>query len=318
MSHALRIKQAKLARIAAAQAEAEAQKIDRAKSATKVARPAPHLDITAATLAAATTEPRRRTPAQIVRRAKLARQAIDSSSAAGVAPERDSDGAEATEYQLLLAALGEDLASLRQIQSTEGKIAAKRKMVDAYRPHVLASIEAAAVAGKAVQDEIISTMMLWHIDIGEFDQALDMAEHVLRFGLRLPERFERTTGCVVAEEIAHAALAQIGQDGDFDLAVLQRTQQLTAAEDMPDQVRAKLHKAIGLQLVREADRESAAGDNAAAGAEGHARTAALAELRRAIALAPKVGVKKEIERLTSWLDKQAAPPADGEQDQADN
>lgn len=249
-------------------------------------------------------------PALRHRQKKLAAQVINRAGAQGHAPERPETGAEATEYELLLAALGSDMAKLKEIQSTEGKIAAKREMIDAYTPHVDATLEAAGETGKAVQDELLVTMMLWRFDIGDFDRGLDIAEHVLRFGLRLPERFQRTPGTLIAEEIAEAALSAIGQDKDFDLKVMMRAGQLTADQDMPDIVRAKLHKAIGLQLVRTADRFEVEPESAPAGGIVHARRSALENLQRAIGLHGKIGVKKEIERLSSWLDKQPAQKDD--------
>jgi len=251
-------------------------------------------------------------PALRHRQKKLAAKAVESGSSGDVAPDRQHSGAEATEYELLLAALGEDMARLRDIQSTEAKIAAKRDMIARYQPHVNATLEAATETGKAVQDELLATIMLWHIDIGATVTALDIAEHVLRFGLRMPERFQRTPACVVAEEIATAALAAIGQDQDYDLQTLLRTAQLTEPFDMPDVARAKLHKAIGLQLIREADAEADKGETAVAGAQRHARTQALESLRRALALAPKIGVKKEIERLVSWMNKNPPSAQEGE------
>src|SRR3546814_16228702 len=75
----------------------------------------------------------------------------------------------------------------------------------------LAWVEGALKAGedgKAAQDEIVVTMMIWMIDFRAIDAALDLAAHVLKHGLKLPERYNRTAGSLVAEEIATVALAQ--------------------------------------------------------------------------------------------------------------
>lgn len=64
---------------------------------------------------------------------------------------------------------------------------------------------------------------------------------------------------------------------------------LTDAEDMPDQVRAKLHKIIGLVL-----RDSGKPEQA------------LFHLKRAFQLDSRSGVKKDIERLETALRKAAA------------
>lgn len=244
-------------------------------------------------------------PARRHKEQKLARLALEKAGGEGVAPERPSTGAEATEYELLLHALGEDMRRLKDIQSTERKIEAKREMIPRYTDHVKATLAAAAETQTALQDEVLVTMMLWCIDIGVFDEALDLAEHVLRYGLRLPERFQRTPATLIVEEIAEAALAAHGQTIMFDIGVLQRTEQLTLDADMPDIVKAKLAKALGFHLVHFADAQDQS-DTAAAGAGHAARKAALDYFRRALSLEPKIGVKKDIERLQSALDKAAA------------
>jgi len=73
-------------------------------------------------------------------------------------------------------------------------------MIDTYRPW----IEGALAAEKPAQDEIVGTMLVWAIDIGEWPLALDIARHVLAHGLALPERYRRTPGTLIAEEVAEA------------------------------------------------------------------------------------------------------------------
>ncbi len=305
MTPAQRHKQQKLAKIAADRQEVALQAAAQAEARSNVPSPALAPSFPAET--GGFTRPSE-SPAAKAKQVKLARLAVENGAAASIAPDRSENGPEASEYALLIAALGEDMARLKDIQSTESKIAAKHEMIDRYTPHVDATLAAAAETGKAVQDELLVTMMLWRLDIGDYTRGLDIADHVLRFGLRLPERFQRTPATLIAEEIAEAALATLKQDKDFDVAVLQRAASLTEAHDMPDQARAKLHKAIGLQMIRIAAAADENPETVAAGAAKASRTAALEHLRRAIALNDNIGVKKDIERLTAWLNKSASAP----------
>ncbi|EEX2757968.1 terminase, partial [Escherichia coli] len=75
-----------------------------------------------------------------------------------------------------------------------------------------------------------------------------------------------------------------------DTRLLTDTLELTATADMPDEVRAKLHKITGLFLR---DAGDAAG--------------ALAHLQRATQLDCQAGVKKEIERLERELKPKPEP-----------
>ena len=307
MSLAQRMKQQKLERIAR-QREEDAQRENEHAAANTTPTP-PSLfnaDPNAETVAVLTGS----SVAERSRQMKLARIAVEQGSDVALAPDRAQDGPAATEYELLMASLGEDMHRLKNIQSKEGKIAAKAEMIDRYTPHVDATLAASEETGTAVQDELLVNMMVWRFDIGDFDRGLDIAAHVLRYGLRLPERYQRTSGTVIAEEVAQAALDANKVDKPFELPVLQRVEQLTADADMPDIVRAKVHKAMGQQLVRIATLADDNPDDAPAGGPHGARSAALKEFRRAAELDAKAGVVKEIERLESWLKKHPAAPPD--------
>lgn len=248
-------------------------------------------------------------PAAQLKQEKLARLAIERDGHAGLAPERSADGEGASEYDLLLAALGEDEAALKSLQGNERKEQTKRDLIGKYDAHVDATLSAAIDSGKGVQDEIVAMMMIWRFDIGDFDRGLDIAEHMLRHGLRLPaiKNFVRSPATIICENTAEAGLQAISANLDFDVAMLQRAAQLTADYDMPDQVRAKMEKAIALHLIRRAEAADDNPESASAGAPHAARAQALEHLRRALVLDKNSGVKKQIERVESWLKKHASP-----------
>ena len=205
-------------------------------------------------------------------------------------------------YEQHMMQLQEHTARLKNIQSDEGKAAFKREVLPQYRDY-LAGVMAADSGAK---DTVVSTTMVWLIDAGFYDAALDVAAYMLRHRLPMPDRFSRTTGCVVAEEIAQAALLAQQTGGDFDTALLARAADLTAGEDMPDEVRAKLYLAAGRAVVRTAS------DDAPLPADLAEKC--VADLRRAIELHPNCGGKKDLERAERWL-KKATPPANDSTDQ---
>ncbi len=226
----------------------------------------------------------------------------------GRAAARPEDGPDASDYQLLLAALGADISRLRDIQSIEQRIALKRDLVGAYDDHVRAALDAARAEGKALEDEIVSTMLIWHLDIGDYAYALVLAEHVLRFGLALPAYVRRAAPTLIAEEVATAALKALGTGGTFDLGTIDAVISLTDGEDMPDIVRAKLFKARAKILMAMAAALTAdPAVSAPAGAVHGALAAALAACQRAMQLDGAAGLKKDIERLTSAISRNAPP-----------
>jgi hypothetical protein len=201
----------------------------------------------------------------------------------------------ATGHELMLAQLAEHKRQLKQIQSIERKADAKRSMLPDYAAWIQGVLEADA----GLQDEVFMSVMVWHIDVGDFAGALPMACYAIRHRLVMPDQYQRTTACLIAEEYAAMAIKAAEASQPVDVEALGEIAQLVEAEDMPDEVRAKLHKAIGyadLALV----------GTLPAGEQQARRQHALANLQRAFELHDKVGVKKDIERLERDI-RNAAP-----------
>ncbi|MCW2391931.1 phage terminase small subunit [Sphingobium sp. B11D3A] len=202
--------------------------------------------------------------------------------------------------------LTHDLRRLKEIRAVSGKIAAKREMIPAYVNWVKGLLAADAGVGTGTCAEVLPTVMVWLIDIGEFDDALELLPFVLRHKVQMPARYNRDAATIVVEEIAEAALKAHAADQDLDLSVLLRVDDLTDGIDMHDPVRAKLAKAIGTQQLRHAE-------DMEANADGRALIeAALASLQAAQALNDRIGVKDKIKRAQKLLtahDAAAAAPA---------
>ena len=219
-------------------------------------------------------------PAQQVRQRKLAAQA------SAQAPAGETTG---SAYELMQAQLYEHRKALKGIQSIERKIEAKRGYLPLYWPW----IDGVLAAGTGAQDLVLTSVFVWAIDCGEYRRALDIAAYVLQHGLSLPDQYARDPATTLIDEISEAALKGKIPEQPEAIAVLEQVAQLTADRDVPDQARAKLHKAIGYALV---------GRTAASEVDYKAvplavAQAALPHLHRALELFDGVGVKKDIERL---------------------
>jgi hypothetical protein len=209
--------------------------------------------------------------------------------AAAVAPNQTMAGANAYEHQL--NQLLQDRLRLKQVQSNQGKAELKRQLLPDYVPYVQGVLE----AGLGAQDEVLTTVMVWRFDAGDFSGGLDIAVYVLKHKMVMPDRFARTLGCLVAEEVATAAFKAQKVGEPFDLAVLHRTAQLTDAEDMPDQARAKLFLAMGRATLEGITEEQP-------GQLGQLQ-AGIDLLKKAIALHDACGGKKDLERAERLLKK---------------
>lgn len=220
------------------------------------------------------------------------RRARAAMEAAKTAPQQSMAGATAYEHQL--NQLLQDRLRLKAIQSNEGKAALKLQLLPEYIPYV----EGVLQAGNGAQDDVMTTVMIWRIDVEDYRGALGIADYVLKHKLIMPDRFERTTGCLVAEEIATAALKAQKANGSFDLAILHRTVELTEDEDMPDQARAKLFLATGRATLNGITAE-------VPGQPGQIQ-AGIDLLKRAIELHDGCGGKKDLDGAERLLKKHAA------------
>lgn len=192
-----------------------------------------------------------------------------------------------TEYELMLAQLSADQNALRAVQSLEARAVMKADMLSKYNGYV----DGILAADQSVQDDVVMIQLVWRVDAGAYDAAFDIAAHALKHELVLPERFKRDLPTFVAEEFSEAA---IKTDGDKDAnapgtGLLLDLLDMLAERDMPDEVRAKLHKAIGFRLE--------ASENA------KEKEAAVAHYERALELNEKSGVKKRMEKLAREMGK---------------
>lgn len=201
-------------------------------------------------------------------------------SAKALADSIDNPLINANGYELMLHKLASDRRRLKGIQSIQGKAELKRVLLPDYQPW----IEGALAGDSGAQDDVLMTVMVWYIDAGDFNAALPVAAYALRHKLTLPDQYQRTLGTLIVEEFSDQALREKNVPAD----VLLQVDLLTLDADMPDEVRAKLYKALGFMLA-EADKRKA-----------------LHYLNKALSLHEKCGVKKDIEKLERELRNLAA------------
>lgn len=201
----------------------------------------------------------------------------EASAAAHLAPGASAPGTLAERMQALLRM---HQAKFEGIQSLGSKIAAKREALPEYEAYV----DGVLAAGSPAQDDVLVRVMLWRLDVADYDGALAIAQHAIRHGLAMPFGFARDVPTTLVETIANAAL---DFPGTVPAAPLLEALDLTADRDMPDQARAKAHKALGL-ILSESD-----------------KPAALDHFEAALRLNPKCGVKTAADKLRKELE--AAP-----------
>jgi len=179
-------------------------------------------------------------------------------------------------YELMLKLLHEHKRRLKTVQSSERKAEVKAQFIPEYRDYLAGVIH----AGTGQQNDVLTTVMLWCIDAGEYSQGLDLAEYVLTHEIDMPDQYERTAPTLVTEEVANQALKFIDSETPVAIEHLERVSNMVAELDIYDQVRAKLMKAMGITYGKGGDNERA-----------------IAHLKKALELDEKSGVKKLIQEF---------------------
>ncbi|CAE6841536.1 hypothetical protein R69746_06946 [Paraburkholderia aspalathi] len=199
----------------------------------------------------------------------------------------------ASRYELMLAKLATDKRRLKSIQSVARKVDVKREVLPEYDAYVAGALD----GGRGAQDDVLMTVMIWRIDAGDYAGALEIARYALRYHLTLPDQYERSTAAAIAEEFAEAALTAMRDGSTFDADQLNEVLQLTGSTDMHDQIRAKLHKALGFALMKAIGNDESLREDM-----NYARaSAALQNLRAALQLDARSGVKTVIGQLEKVL-----------------
>ena len=186
----------------------------------------------------------------------------------------ENQTASGTAYELMLMQLREHKGILKNIQSLETK--AEKKVE--FLPEYIAYVDGVLEANTGVQDNVLMEVLVWRVDVGDLFGALQIAKYALAHNLTPPEQYNRTTATIIAEEVAEFINRTDKTDHLYPLA--SEAEELTREKDMPDQVRAKLHKAIGKCLI-----------------DSDKKQDALQHYQRALQLDKNSGVKKIIEKL---------------------
>lgn len=194
----------------------------------------------------------------------------------------------ASAYEQMLVKLAADRRTLQGIHSKERKAEKKRELLPFYLPWVTGVLE----NGTGAQDDILMTVMLWRLDAGDIAGAIEIARYVLSHKLSMPEGHSRTAPYMLAEEVALAALRARDVGLAVEVAQLLCVIEMTSTADMPDEVRARLHKVAGLALRDTGQLKEA-----------------MIHLQRANQLDRNAGVRKDIERLTRDLNPKPITPA---------
>lgn len=188
----------------------------------------------------------------------------------------------ASAYELLLEMLGQHKRALKAHKSMSSKNELKAELMTEWHDY----IDELTNNGNGQPNAIAGQLMVWCVDVGDYERATALGRYMLANNISMPEHFERDTEDVFAEEMA---MAWIGtEEPTVTLDELLEVHKLVKDFDLYDQVNAKLHRAIGEAYAK--------ADNT---------TQAVSYLEQAIGYNPQVGCKPLLNKLKKEQDSAA-------------
>lgn len=170
-----------------------------------------------------------------------------------------------------------DWEQIVSIQSSSTRNERKAEFLPSYQGY----IDGVLASGVGIQNDMLLKLMVWSLDTHAFDTATDIAEFALLSDMAMPEPFSRDVATFFAEQLATEI---IKNDATIDSDLLQKAVNITSDHDMPDEVRAKLYRALG-EVVADDDVQQA-----------------ISAYEMALKLDSNVGVKTDLARLKKSLE----------------
>ena len=136
---------------------------------------------------------------------------------------------------------------LHAVQSITDKAKLKAELLPDYDGYIDGILAAGAIP---VGDDVYTTLVIWTIDAGDLNRAVEMAALVFNATDTMLSvgGFDRTAKVAIFEEIADQLAKGVAIDVDVLQSLVELAQQKNGelhALDMPDKVRAKFFKAAG-------------------------------------------------------------------------
>lgn len=214
--------------------------------------------------------------------ARRYRMMMETKQAAISAQENEHATMSGSAYELQLDLLAQHKRQLKQAKSFALKNELKKQLLPEWEGYLQGVLSADA----GVQDQIIGQLMIWCIDVAEYDRAIEIAGYMLKHHLTLPEHFARDLEDAFAEEMASAWID--ANPRTISLSQLEAVFALINGLDMVDEVNAKLHRALGEAYFDNGNLEQAQ----------H-------YLAQAIEFNPRVGCKPLLQKVEKALNAEA-------------
>lgn len=178
-------------------------------------------------------------PCQRHRARVKASQALDNREALTASP---------VSFHLQKLELESDVAQLRSLPRTEDRIEMKR---DELLPRWLPTVEAYLAGDKRYANPALVYCVIWLLDTGEMEKALDWADIAIAEGQVMPENFKSTLPAFVADTVMEWAINEAAAGHSIEPYFSRTFNNIRDKWRLHEDINAKWFKFAGLYMLRD-------------------------------------------------------------------
>lgn len=170
---------------------------------------------------------------------------------AGASRKQQTDG------DVIAAALAQDLDALKQLESVDAKVELKKQLVPKWREVVDQYRE----SGAQHHFEPLVRLVIWLLDIGQVDAAMEYADFAIAQQQPMPDGFKRDLPAYTAEEVHNWAERQLKADASAEPFLTQLIERVESKAWPVTQVivNSKIYRIAGMLAERDGDLKKAEG-----------------------------------------------------------
>jgi len=168
--------------------------------------------------------------------------------AAETLDNREALTASPVSFHLLKLELESDVAHLRNLPRTEDRVEMKR---DELLPRWLPTVEAYIAGDKRYANPALVYCVIWLLDTGELEKALDWADIAINEGQTMPDNFKSTMPAFIADTVLAWANVEAACGHSIEPYFSRTFANIQDTWRLHEEINAKWFKFAGLYLLRD-------------------------------------------------------------------
>ncbi|MGP9421525.1 phage terminase small subunit [Ewingella sp. AOP9-I1-14] len=151
-------------------------------------------------------------------------------------------------FHLQKLELESDVAHLRSLPRTEDRVKMKR---DELLPRWLPTVEAYIAGDKRYANPALVYCVIWLLDTGEIEKALDWADIAIGEGQDMPDNFKSTMPAFIADTVLEWAMVEAASGHSIEPFFSRTFNNIRDKWRLHEDINAKWFKFAGLYLLRD-------------------------------------------------------------------